>query len=367
MLAEDMSAVRRLFVVTITAALVACAIGPSESRLDADNPVKPIDPPPFGMEEFFAASASQPAPARVRLGRWLFFDSRLSSDRTLSCASCHKPEVAFSETTAVATGIGNQRGRRKTPSIVNLAARTSLPDTIDDPGPTFFWDGRARSLEAQVLMPIADAREMGFTHADMLARLSQIDAYARYFEEAFGSRDITTSRVASALADYVRTRRSGNAPYDRWAYGRDTHALSKAAQRGSEIFFFSGGCASCHAGFNFSDGLFHSLGIGWDPQTQAFGDVGRAAVSHDPKDLGAFKTPGLREVSKHPPYMHDGSLATLRDVVEFYNRGGNPSPRRSARVRPLHLSPEDIDAVVAFLKSLDGEGYADRSPRLFPQ
>jgi cytochrome c peroxidase len=367
MLAEDMTLARCLFALSVSVAVAACAVRPSESRLEADNPITPIDPPPFGMEEFFAGAASQPVPARVRLGRWLFFDSRLSSDRTLSCASCHKPDSAFSETTAVATGIGKQRGRRKTPSIVNLAARTSLPGTINDPGPTFFWDGRARSLEAQVLMPIADAREMGFTHADMLARLSRIDAYGRYFDEAFGSREITTAHVASALADYVRTRRSGNAPYDRWAYGRDAHALSKEAQRGSEIFFFSGGCASCHAGFNFSDGLFHNIGIGWDAGKQEFADVGRAAVSREAQDLGAFKTPGLREVSKHPPYMHDGSLATLRDVVEFYNLGGNPNPGMSGRIRPLRLSPDDVDAVVAFLRSLDGEGYADRPPGSFPQ
>jgi cytochrome c peroxidase len=208
---------------------------------------------------------------------------------------------------------------------------------------------------------------MGFTHADMLARLSQIEAYRRYFEEAFGSREITTSHVASALADYVRTRRSGNAPYDRWAYGRDTHAMSKEAQRGSEIFFFSGGCASCHAGFNFSDGLFHNLGIGWDPVTKQFADDGRAAVSHVPRDLGAFKTPALREVEKHPPYMHDGSLATLRDVVEFYDRGGNHNPGLSARIRPLHLTASQIDSVVAFLRALNGEGYEDRAPRSFPQ
>jgi cytochrome c peroxidase len=143
--------------------------------------------------------------------------------------------------------------------------------------------------------------------------------------------------------------------------------MSLEAQRGSELFFFNGNCASCHAGFNFSDGLFHNLGVGWDPTTQTFADVGRLAVSHDPRDLGAFKTPGLRDVDKHPPYMHDGSLATLRDVVEFYNRGGNRTPRTSGRLRPLRWSPQDVDDLVAFLRALNGEGYQDRPPRYFPQ
>jgi cytochrome c peroxidase len=351
--------------VALLVAVAACRFG-SSTQLDADNPITAIPPSPYGMEEFFAATAA-PQPSRVRLGRWLFFDERLSADRTLSCASCHKPEFAFSETTDRPIGIGNQRGVRKTQALVNLAARTALPGTTNDPGTTFFWDGRAPSLEVQALMPIANPQEMGLTHAEMLARLSRIPAYGRYFEEAFGSRDITTSHVASALADYVRTRKSGNAPYDRWAYGRDVHALSKEAQRGADIFFFSGNCASCHAGFNFSDGLFFNLGIGWDPQTKAFADVGRFAVSHDPRDVGRFKTPGLRDVAKHPPYMHDGSLATLRDVVEFYNRGGNPNPGLSARIRPLHLTPSDVDALVLFLQSLNGEGYADRAPHSFPQ
>ena len=318
------------------------------------------------MEEFFA-TGHQPEPARARLGRWLFYDTRLSSDRTLSCATCHRPEFAFSEPRAVAIGINGRQGRRKTPSIVNLAARTELPGTTRDPGPTFFWDGRATSLEQQVLAPIADPREMGNAHPAMITTLSAIDGYRMYFAEAFGSPEITTERVAAALADFVRTRRSGNAPYDRWSYGGEAKALSREAQRGLDIFSFKGGCASCHAGFNFSDGNFWNLGIGWNEHTGTFADIGREAVTHESRDRGAFKTPGLREVDKHPPYMHDGSLATLRDVVEFYNRGGNQNPLLTRRLRPLGLSQADVDDVVAFLKSLNGEGYQDRPPKYFPQ
>jgi cytochrome c peroxidase len=347
-------------------ALASCGGAPTRADLDADNP-KGVTPPPYGMEEFFAAASHQPDPARARLGRWLFYDTRLSSDRSLSCASCHRPEFAFSEQRPVAIGIGDQSGRRKTQSLINLAARTELPGTVRDPGTTFFWDGRAPSLEAQVLIPIADSREMGMSHPAMITRLSEISGYRPFFEEAFGAPDITLDRIASALADFVRTRKSGNSAYDRWAYGRDPSALSPQEQRGSEIFFFQGGCAACHAGFNFTDGLFWNLGVGWDSKTQTFADEGRMAVSHESRDLGRFKTPGLRDVDLHPPYMHDGSIATLRDVVEFYNRGGNKNSWQTPRLRPLGLSQADVDAVVAFLKSLNGEGYQDRPPRFFPR
>ena len=359
----------------LAAVVLACvtlmACGPGRADLESDNPVRPNAAPPFGMEEFFKDVPHQPVPARVRLGRWLFFDQRLSADSTLSCASCHQPEFAFSQTTAVSTGINGVKGTRKAPSLVNLAARTILPDVPDDTEQTFFWDGRVSSLEHQVLVPIANRDEMGLDRQSMINRLSAMQGYAPYFREAFGSDQITQERIATALSEYVRTRMSGNAAYDRWTYAGDARAMSAEAQRGSELFFFSARCATCHAGFNFSDGRFHNLGVGWDAATQTFKDVGRFAVSHVPRDRGAFKTPGLRDVSKHPPYMHDGSLATLRDVVEFYNRGGNPNPDLSGRIRggtiPLHLTPADVDALVAFLKSLDGEGYQDTAPKHFPR
>jgi len=320
------------------------------------------------MEEFFEEAPAKPLPRRVRLGRWLFYDQRLSVDGTVSCATCHRPEHAFSEPTPVSTGVGGQRGRRKAPSLVNLAARTTLPDTPEtERAHAFFWDGRATGLETQVLIPIAGATEMGLEHRAMITRLSAIPAYGPYFRDAFGSTGVTLDRVAAALADYVRMRRSGNAPYDRWRYTRDMRAVSAQAKLGHDVFFFKGRCAMCHAGFNFSDGRYHNLGVGWDSGTRTFNDDGRWAVTGSPRDRGAFKTPGLREVSKHAPYMHDGSLATLRDVVEFYNRGGIANPSRSGRLGRLNLSSREMDALVAFLRTLDGEGYQDRAPRLFPE
>ena len=352
-------------VVLICIALSAC--GPGRASLDSDNPVRPNAAPPFGMDDFFKDVPHQPIPARVRLGRWLFFDKRLSADGTVSCATCHRPEFAFSEPTAVSTGIGGRQGTRKAPSIINLAARTILPDVPDDTEQTFFWDGRVSSLEHQVLVPIANRDEMGLDRQSMIDKLSAMQGYRPYFREAFGSGEITQERIATALSEYVRTRMSGNSPYDRWSYAGDGGAMSEDAKRGSEIFLFSGGCASCHAGFNFSDGRFHNIGVGWDEATRSFRDEGRFAVSHDPADRGRFKTPALRDVARHAPYMHDGSLATLRDVVEFYNRGGVRNPNLSARVRPLNLTPRDVDALVAFLESLNGEGYQDHAPKHFPR
>jgi cytochrome c peroxidase len=359
-----MSVIRASALLVVALLLSAC--GPPTRQLDAENPVRPNASSPFGLEEFFAEAPQQPVPTRVRLGRWLFFDKRLSSDGNVACATCHRPEHAFSEPTRVPTGVGGQTGRRKTPSLVNLAARTVLLGE-GDPGPTFFWDGRVTSLETQVLMPIADPTEMGLEHPAMLARLGAISGYRPFFSEAFGSDSITLERVAAALADYVRTRVSGNAPYDRWRWAGEVNAVSYAAKKGSDLFSFKAQCATCHAGLNFSDSRFHNLGIGWDPVRQAFDDEGRGAVTQNAGDRGAFKTPALRDVATHAPYMHDGSLPTLRDVVEFYNRGGIKNPWQTGRLRPLDLTADEIDALVAFLESLTGRGYEDRPPRMFPK
>lgn len=357
----------RVLPAAVMMVLGALACSPAQSQLERDNPVRPNAPPPFGMEEFFKEAPQQPVAARARLGRWLFFDTRLSGDGTVSCATCHRPDYAFSEPLPVSIGIGGRRGTRKAPGIINLAARTVLPDIPDDRDLQFFWDGRANSLEQQVLVPIANANEMGLDHRSMVVRLSGLSGYRRYFNEAFGSEEITRDRIASALADYVRTRMSGNSAFDRWSYGGDARAMTEEAKRGSEIFFFTGRCATCHAGFNFSDSRFYNLGVGWDASAQTFKDVGRMAVSQRDGDIGKFKTPGLRDVAKRAPYMHDGSLATLRDVVEFYNRGGNPNPFLTQRVRPIGLGARDVDALVAFLLSLDGEGYQDTAPKHFPR
>ena len=237
------------------------------------------------------------------------------------------PSSRSREPTAVSTGIDGDKGTRKAPSLINLAARTVLPDKPEDREQTFFWDGRVSSLEHQVLVPIANRNEMGLDHQSMIERLSAMQGYRPYFREAFGSDEITQERVATALSDYVRTRMSGNAPYDRWSYAGEARAMSEQAKRGSEIFFFSGRCAKCHAGFNFSDGRFHNLGVGWDPASRTFKDEGRFAVSHEPRDRGAFKTPGLRDVSQ------TRALHARRLAGDAAGRRRVLQPRRRRRTR----------------------------------
>src|SRR5688572_15658626 len=325
---------------------------------EVDNPIVPIPAGPLGTEIDLTALPDPPTPARVRLGRWLFYDTRLSGDNTVSCATCHRPENAFSEPTAVSAGIRGQQGRRKAPTFINQAV------TLE---PNFFWDGRAASLEDQALGPIENPIEMGSSHASMIEVLSGVPGYKPYFKEAFGSDTITPERVAKALADYERTRVSGNSPYDKWRYNRDESAVPAAAKLGHDLFFDKARCTQCHVGSNFTDSRFHNIGVGWDAATRQFKDEGRFIVTGDPADRGAFKTPTLREVTKRAPYMHDGSIGTLREVVELYNRGGVKNPGLSPKLDPLGLTDMEVNALVAFLRSLEGEGYQDTAPKSFPR
>lgn len=322
------------------------------------NPITPLPEPPLGIQSKFADLPVPPTPERVRLGRWLFFDTRLSGDGTVSCASCHVPQHAFSELTPNSTGIRGQKGARKSPGFVNMAW------TIY---PNFFWDGRASSLEEQALGPIENPIEMGSNHQSMVQTLGKIQGYRPYFKEAFGSEAITKERVAHAIADYERTRMSGNSPVDRWQVSKDESAVSAQVKQGWELFFNKAECNQCHLGENYTDGRFHNLGIGWDATKKEFKDVGRYAISKKDEDRGAFKTPGLREVAKHPPYMHDGSVPTLEAAVEHYNVGGTPNPWLSTRIRKLDLSKQEVQALVKFMEALSGEGYADTAPAAFPE
>jgi cytochrome c peroxidase len=329
----------------------------NDPGLDADNPVRPLPAPPLGIDSL-DDSTNPPAPERVRLGRWLFYDTRLSADRTVSCATCHEPERAFSNGARFATGVGGQAGVRKTPSLVN-AAHTFMRNR-------FGWDGHAESLEEQSLRPVLNPIEMGSTDSRMVTTLSRIAGYAPYFERAFGDDRVTPQRVASALADYQRTRMSGNSAWDRWQ-GGDAGALSPSARRGWELFTGDAQCSRCHFGPTFTDRTFHNLGVGWDDAAGRYTDEGRGAITGRPADRGAFKTPTLRDVARHPPYMHDGSLPTLRDVILFYERGGVQNPNLDPQIRPLRLSSTDIDALVDFLEALNGEGFRDRAPSAFPK
>lgn len=355
----DSSRLRRA-VLALTLAVMAagCARSAPRPAWEAENPLQPLPKAPLGVGIDLASLPTPPTPETVRLGRWLFYDTRLSADGTISCGTCHRPEHAFSETAPVSTGIHGQKGTRKSPSFVNQAVTLY---------PFFFWDGRASSLEDQALGPVANPIEMGSSHESMVATVGAIAAYTPYFREAFGTDAITKERIVRAIADYERTRMSGNSPWDRWRRTRDDDAVPELAKTGHDLFFGRAACNQCHLGDNFTDSRFHNLGVGYDPATNTFKDAGRGGISKAPADLGAFKTPTLRDVARHPPYMHDGSQATLREVVEHYDKGGVKNPHLDPKITPIGLTPAEIDALVAFMEALNGEGFMDSPPRTFPR
>ncbi|MFQ5700982.1 MAG: cytochrome-c peroxidase [Acidobacteriota bacterium] len=328
----------------------------SAAAWEQENPVRALPAPPLGNEADFSSLKFEVTPEKVRLGRWLFFDGRLSADGTVSCASCHRPGQAFSEPTPHSTGVGGAQGGRKAPTVINTA--WPLYDV-------YFWDGRAHSLQEQAKGPMINPVEMANTHERVVATLQGLAGYRKAFKEVYGDEAIDIDRVVDAIAAYEATRLSGDSPWDRFQAG-DKAALTPRQKEGNDLFFGKAECAQCHLGWNFTDSMFHNLGIGWNARTRQFADPGRAKITGDEKETGRFKTPTLREVALHAPYMHDGSLATLHDVVEHYNKGGIPNPWLSERIRPLNLTPEEIDALVSLLEALSGEGYADTPPRSFP-
>lgn len=290
--------------------------------------------PLLGLDAYMPVPDANPlARDKVALGRRLFFDKRLSRDRTLACASCHDPQRAFSDGRAVARGIDHAEGTRNTPAILNRGY-----------GDAFFWDGRARTLERQALEPILNPKELGLTESELEGRTR-----------------MKASDVTAALASYVRTIRSGNSRFDRYTAG-ERDALTPIEQNGLELFRGKGRCFTCHVGPNFTDERFHNTGVAW--RGALFIDEGHFAVSRNEGDRGAFKTPTLREAARTAPYMHDGSFQTLEDVVEFYSEGGRPNPFLDPEIRPRHFTAEEKRALAAFLRSLAGRISEGRRPAL---
>ena len=309
--------------------------------------------PPLGLPPIVWPAGNPYSAARVELGRTLFFDPRLSANGKVSCATCHPPEHAFAGGEPPPVGVTGKPLRRRAPTLINRAY-----------GRSQFLDGRAASLEAQILGPVTDPNEMGTTPEAVAEAISKIAGYMPLFERAFGDPKVDFQRITYAIATFERTILSGNSAYDRYLNG-DKHALSPSAKRGLQIFERSGECSECHTGFNFTNEKFASLGIGPDQHPP---DLGVAEISKKRRDEGKFKVPTLREVVRTGPYMHDGREKTLGDVLEFYRKGGRPSRYLDSRIAPFFLDAPAKADLLAFLESLSGEGWQQiKAPEQLPQ
>ena len=305
-----------------------------------------------------------PDAAATDLGRRLFFDPRLSEDGSVSCASCHRPELAFSDGRALAVGLMGRVGRRNTPGLTNIGYH-HLP---------LFWDGRADNLEAQAMHPIGTPEEMGGSWPSVVRRLGEA-GYGSDFRAVFGSAAIDSARIGRALAQYQRSLVSRDSKYDRVRRGAASYTAEEAL--GHALFFDYGDdprgqyatlptaeCAHCHTPPHFTNQRFENNGLDEMTDLDAFPDAGRGAVTGNRYDNGRFRTPGLRNVALTAPYMHDGRFATLEAVVDHYATGGHYAENRSPNVHPLPLDVEQKAALVAFLHTLTDTSFVKEQARL---
>jgi len=373
----------RLILLLLTAAIaLATALSPHAAEQDSwiDRALERSRSTPLGLPPVTHPADNPPTRAKIELGRKLFFDRRLSHNGTMSCAMCHVPEQGFTNNElATPVGFEGKTVRRNSPTMLNVAYVESL-----------FHDGRDPALETQFVSPMTAVNEManpsiGF----VVGRLAQLEDYAPLFQAAFGGGP-TPDRIGQAFGAYQRTLLSGASRFDRWRYGGASDALTDQEKQGFELFTGKANCASCHSVGDryalFSDGQFHDTGYGWrrEQERQSKGpmvevemapgvttwvapevlltigdppspDLGRYEVTLDPVDRWRFRTPSLRNVELTAPYMHDGKLRSLNDVVTFYNKGGAPHEGVDPRIRPLDLTPAETEALVAFLQSLTGD------------
>jgi cytochrome c peroxidase len=320
-----------LFALPALFGLAAQEVGP----IPVDDLPRPlVRVPLLGAEELVDGWTA--SDEEVRLGRQLFFDPILSEDNTVACANCHQPAFAFADNKQFSVGIGGQLTKRNSPALVNRALSTRV-----------FWDGRAASLEEQVLMPIQDPTEMGTDLDLILKRLGGDEGYSTEFDDVYGA-PVNADSLAAALSAFVRAIAYGNSPVDQFRNG-ETAALSTEERAGMWVFEGRGGCWKCHTGPAFSDEQFHNTGVG---ALDAAPEAGLSGFTKAPEDLGKFRTPGLRMLSQSAPYMHDGSLATLEEVVAFYRDGGMPNTHLSERMQSIKITDDDASALVAFLRAL---------------
>jgi cytochrome c peroxidase len=313
--------------------------------------------------------------AKVELGKKLYFDVRISTDGTIACATCHDPRHAFVDGrgTKTSAGVGGALGARNAPTVLNAAFLSEQ-----------FWDGRAATLEEQAVQPLINPIEHGFSdHATVMGRLAELEEYGPLFGAAFGAGNITIERVGQAIASFERTLISVEAPIDRFLAG-DENAISDAAKRGWALFNGKARCNNCHGHIGafplFTDEDYHNIGVGIetvDFETVArkaadavargqsidglaledaeASELGRFIVTREPRHLGAFKTPQLRNIARTAPYMHDGSEATLGEMIEFYDRGGNKNAYLDGGMRPLGLTAEEKADLVELLETFTSD------------
>jgi len=348
---------------------VIAAFGVALAATAAEEVVLPVPPGVLAPE----VPAENPlTAAKVELGKKLYFDARLSKDDTVACATCHDPAHAFAEPRPVSIGVGGASGVRNAPTALNAAFLREQ-----------FWDGRSPTLEDQSKQPLVNPVEMGMPdHAAVEAKVAKLPEYAPLFQAAFGDGKVTIDRVVQAIASFERTLLSLNAPIDRFIAG-DASAISDAAKRGWTLYNGKARCNNCHGHVSvlplFTDELYHNIGVAakavdfealarqvaQSPESlptlshePGINQLGRFIVTREPKDIGAFKTPHLRNVALTAPYMHDGSEATLEVVIEFYDRGGNPNPWLDGGMRPLGLSPQEKADLVELMKTFTSDDLA---------
>lgn len=317
----------------ITAVLSSCQ----------DDAVEPVDFQniPTWFPEMEIPAENQLTQARIDLGRKLFFDVRLSRDASISCGSCHQPSRAFTEDRPIAVGVEGRLGIRNTTTLANIGYTDVM-----------FMDGGVITLELQAQSPIFTHEEFDFTIAEFLQRIDGDSEYERLFREAY-DREPDAFGISRGLAAFERTIISGRSRFDRYEYQNDADALSESEKRGRDLFFSNDvGCVQCHTPPLFTNYEFENIGL-----YESYEDTGRARITLQQEDVGKFKVPTLRNVTITAPYMHNGSMETLQEVVEHFNLGGVGHPNQSELVKPLGLTEQEKADLVAFMESLTDEAF----------
>ena len=352
------SSISRLLAILTFAALTlaAFAFPPAFAQSAASNPSRfPVGKSvelkaPLGLPPVPVPADNPLTEETIALGRRLFYDPSLSVDGTISCASCHASQFSFSDNRPFSAGVGGKLGTRHAPTVIN-SAYSNLQ----------FWDGRAASLEEQAKGPMENPVEMAHSLDGVVKRVQADPKYPELFKKAWGTDEINIDFIAKSIASFERTVIAGDSPFDRFYYGHDSKAITLEAQRGLKIFLSpkKGNCAACHSfgkeNALFTDNKFHNLGIGADTRGN-LNDEGRFKVTKNDADMGAFKTPTLRNLTNRGPYMHDGSFPTVKDALGHYIGGGNWNPHLDKEIHSLDiLTFEERDELMQFLDALNGK------------